>query len=117
MQSFRDLSQLDEDDQEPTQDAVEIAENIAELERNLAPFESETWAHLQGLLLVERAMQQGFLGDTAQRTNDQLREIRGRVQTLTWAIGLPEEIRGRIRQQQLLLSQQVQDEEGESDDG
>lgn len=67
------------------------------------------------MLRAELAGQHARLNGIGEFSNDKLREIRGRVQALQWALGLPEEIRERIRKATLALAQAAEDEEGEPD--
>ena len=97
--SFRDIPDAPElPDEEPGPTPEQLAEEIAELEVRLVPYESAHWPAIEKELKAQRDADTARLGGIGAYTNEQLRELRGRVQALSWALNQPESIRHDLKQ-------------------
>jgi hypothetical protein len=117
--SFRDIPDAPElPDEEPGPTPEQLAEEIAELEARLIPFESGQWPAVDRELRTQLNADMGRLGGIGPFTNDQIRELRGRVQALSWILNLPDSIRHDLKQRFDMLHDIAQrtDEGEESDD-
>jgi hypothetical protein len=97
--SFRDLPTAPElPDDQPSATPEEIAELVATLEARLVHFETSSWVGIAKEIQSQMMADQARLGGIGSYTNEQIRELRGRVQALSWILNLPEQIRMDLKQ-------------------